>query len=75
MFDDLTGRRVLVTGSTQGIGLAAVEAASDTAASHADVAEHVEKLAGKAIAARRNQIDAPAPESASAPAGSRCGRG
>jgi eukaryotic-like serine/threonine-protein kinase len=47
--------------------LAAVEAGAENAASHADVAELVEKLAGKAIAARRNQIGAPSARTARAP--------
>ncbi len=52
---------------TAGEFLAAVEAGEEAAASHADVAEHVEKLAGKAIVARRTPIDAPAAKSARAP--------
>lgn len=52
---------------TAGEFLAAVEAGAEAAASHADVAEHVEKLAGKAIVARRSPLDAPAAKSARTP--------
>ena len=47
--------------------LAAVEAGSEAPASHAEGAEHVEKLAGKTIAARRNQLGAPAAKAARTP--------
>jgi eukaryotic-like serine/threonine-protein kinase len=47
--------------------LAAVEAAAGQVATHAEVAEQVEKLAGKAIAARRNQIGATAARAARPP--------
>lgn len=52
---------------TAGELLAAVEAGAENVASHADVAELVEKLAGKAIAARRNLVGAPANRTARAP--------
>ena len=52
---------------TAGELLAAVEAGAENVASHADVAELVEKLAGKAIAARRNLTGAPANRTARAP--------
>ncbi len=52
---------------TAGELLAAVEAGAENIASHADVAELVEKLAGKAIAARRNVVGTPAERTARAP--------
>ncbi len=52
---------------TAGELLAAVEAGASQVATHAEVAEQVEKLAGKAIAARRNQIGAPSTRTARAP--------
>ena len=52
---------------TAGELLAAVEAGAAQVATHAEVAEQVEKLAGKAIAARRNQIGAPSTRTARAP--------
>ena len=47
--------------------LAAVEAGAGQVATHAEVAEQVEKLAGKAIAARRDQIGTPAARAARPP--------
>jgi serine/threonine protein kinase len=52
---------------TAGELLAAVESGAAQVATHAEVAEQVEKLAGKAIAARRNQIGAPSARTARAP--------
>ncbi|MEP7121811.1 MAG: protein kinase [Byssovorax sp.] len=52
---------------TAGELLAAVEAGGASAAPHAEVAELVEKLAGKAIAARRNQSEPSAARTARAP--------
>jgi serine/threonine protein kinase len=52
---------------TAGELLAAVESGAEAVASHADVAELVEKLAGKAIAGRRNLVGASASRTAKAP--------